>query len=128
MLAKLSFLAADGWDLEFVRTKWPFVTFLDRLVEKLESVTRVEASQRHRTVSARFSMYAEKMRMCKRWYEAKIKAEDAVKASAAAAAFPEQSIPNAAATPDVPFQGLFDGIEDGMWQDFMYDWALPPQW
>lgn len=126
MLAKLSFLPADGWDLDFVRTKWAFGTFIDRLVEKLESVTRLEVSQTHRTVGARFNMYAEKMRMCKRWYESKIKAEDAVRASEAATAFPERPILNPS-TPDTAFQGLFDGLEDSMWQDIMYDWALPSQ-
>ncbi|KEF58862.1 uncharacterized protein A1O9_03705 [Exophiala aquamarina CBS 119918] len=126
MLAKLSFLITDGWDLDFVRTKWAFGAFIDRLAEKLESVTRTDVSHTHRTVGARFNMYAEKMRMCKRWYESKIRAENAVKASEAAATLPERPVPNPP-SPDIPFQDLFDGLEDGMWQDFMYDWAIPTQ-
>lgn len=126
VLAKLSFLPADGWDLDFVRTKWPFTTFIDRIIEKLQSVASVESGPPPHPIAARFNLYAEKMRMCKRWYEAKLKAEEAVKASEAAAALPEGLIPNPG-TPEIEFQGLFDGLEDGMWQEFIYDWAGPMQ-
>lgn len=127
VVAKLSFLQADGWDLDLVRTKWSFSALTDRLIEKLQSAASCESGLPYgRAITARFTLYAEKMRMCKRWYEAKLKAEEAIKASAEAAAFPERSAP-CPPTPEVDSQGFFDSFEDTVWQDFMYDWAAPMQ-
>lgn len=76
-----------GWDLDYVRTKCSFATLTDRLVEKLQAAARLQSGfPSSRPLAVRFNLYADKMRMCKKWYEAKLKAEEAVKASEQAAA------------------------------------------
>src|SRR4051794_6840312 len=54
VLAKLSFLPADGWDLDFVRTKWSFGTYTERLVEKLQSVSSLDSGPPPHPIAARF--------------------------------------------------------------------------
>jgi hypothetical protein len=128
VVAKLSFIPAEGWDLDYVRTKCSFATLTDRLIEKLSAVSKLEIGfPSPRPLAIRFNLYAEKMRMCKRWYEAKLKAEEAVKASEQAAAFAGRSAIPGPASPDLNCPGLFDSFDDTVWQDFVYDWAAPMQ-
>lgn len=128
VVAKLSFIPAEGWDLDYVRTKCSFATLTDRLVEKLQAAARLQSGfPSSRPLAVRFNLYADKMRMCKRWYEAKLKAEEAVKASEQAAADSEIPAAPAPDSPDLDCPRLFDSFDDTVWQDFMYDWSAPMQ-
>ncbi|KIX02452.1 uncharacterized protein Z518_08393 [Rhinocladiella mackenziei CBS 650.93] len=121
VVAKLSFLVADGWDLQYVRTSpVNFESVLDCLITKLESVAQhnLREFRTPNAVSARFMLYAEKTRVWKRWYENKIKVEAA----------PHTSQPpdiGGAVLPmdDQVIEGFLDGFDDGAWQDFIGDWT-----
>ena len=119
LLAKLSFLVVDGWDLQYVRTCWTnFPTMVSRLVGILEAAVRqsMGESQTPNAVSARYTVYAEKMRLCGKWYDGKIRAETESQETTSEAGPVLPSF-------DPTFEGFFEGVDDGFWTEFNTDWA-----
>lgn len=126
VLGKLSFMAGDGWDVEYVRASGTnFAATVDRLIEKLEAVAQQSLEEIQRPgsnlVATRYGMYAEKMRLCKKWYEQRLRAEMEPQTAApadVAAAWP---------TYDISMEGFFEGFDDGMWLDLTGDWTAQMQ-
>ena len=126
--AKLSFLVVEGWDLQYARTsRMNFSFAADKLIAKLDAVAHVEVGQQPNAVSARFALYAEKIRMCKRWYECRIRSETEPPTAEANDSNDSSSgnMTTATALPayDPTLEGCFDGLDDALWQDMMADWA-----
>lgn len=120
VLAKLSFLTAEGWDVQYLRaSRLSFPSMVGRLVDKMDAAAQqsLEDSQAPNAVSARFAVYGEKMRLCKKWYDSKIRAETDAEASTAPDLRP--IIPSS----DPSYEGFFEGFDDGVWTDFMGDWS-----
>ncbi|KAJ9499672.1 hypothetical protein H2202_004662 [Exophiala xenobiotica] len=103
--AKLSFLVVDGWDLQYV-------------LGTLEAAVRqsMGESQTPNAVSARYTVYAEKMRLCAKRYDNKIRAETESRETTSEAG---PALPSF----DPTFEGFFEGVDDGFWTDFNTDWA-----
>lgn len=125
-LGKLSFRQAKAWDLEHVRAKLPFVSFVDRLIDKGRSVALLEEAQdgSPTPIATRFHFYCEKLTLCKRWYEAKINAEDGGETrdginvgAGDVAGDTTAAIPLDMAS----LEGLFEDLDNFMWQDFIFD-------
>ncbi|KIX94678.1 uncharacterized protein Z520_09724 [Fonsecaea multimorphosa CBS 102226] len=118
VLAKMSFLVLDGWDLQSVRdSEMNFPSTVDRLVQKLETVSHQSLSSgdtpASNAVATRFSLFAEKMRLCKKWYASKLNAEASISAS---------SLETGALPENMPMEELFGGFEDSIWPDLTADW------
>jgi hypothetical protein len=73
-------------------------------------------SQTPNAVSARYTVYAEKMRLCAKRYDNKIRAETESRETTSEAG---PALPSF----DPTFEGLFEGVDDGFWTDFNTDWA-----
>ncbi|KIW16859.1 hypothetical protein PV08_04049 [Exophiala spinifera] len=117
VLAKLSFLVVDGWDLQYVRTgRINFPEMISRIVEVLEAAVRHSMGEKLRpnAISARYTKYAEKMRACSKWYNSKLKAETESSVDDLGSALPAL---------DSTFEGFFEGFNDGFWTDISMDWA-----
>lgn len=120
VLAKLSFLVVDGWDLQYVRTgRTNFPAMISRMVVVLEATMQHSMGEKLRpnAVSARYTVYTEKMRSCLKWYNNKLKAENDSQGSSVADLGP------ALPTLDSTFEGFFEGIDESFWTDLSMDWA-----
>ncbi|KIV89461.1 hypothetical protein, variant [Exophiala mesophila] len=132
LLGKLSFRQARAWDLDRVRVKLPFISIVDRLVDRLRSVVLLEEAQDGSStpIATRFQFYSEKLALCKLWYEAKINAEKGgdSRVGTNVGAGDEASDTGAAFQPDLAsLEGLFEGLDNSMWQDFIFDMNIVPQ-
>ncbi|KAI1628076.1 hypothetical protein EDD37DRAFT_290559 [Exophiala viscosa] len=120
VIAKLSFLEAEGWDLQYVRTsETSFPATCTGLIAYLEAASRQcqGESQVPSPVSARFNMSAEKLRQCLKWYENKIQAEAESMAST------EPCVVRNLPPFDPALEGFFEGFDDGLWADFTGDFG-----
>ncbi|OAP59769.1 hypothetical protein AYL99_04771 [Fonsecaea erecta] len=118
VLAKMSFLVLDGWDLRSIRgSGMNFPSTIDRVAQKLETVSHQSLASgdtpANNAVSTRFSLFAEKMRHCKRWYASKLNAETSDSAS---------GVENGALPDSMSMEDLFGSFEDGNWPDLVSDW------
>ncbi|KIW33082.1 uncharacterized protein PV07_04577 [Cladophialophora immunda] len=118
VLAKMSFLVLDGWDLQSIRdSEMSFPSTIDRMVQKMETVSQQSLASgdtpTNNAVATRFSLFAEKMRLCKKWYASKLNAETSVSAA---------GLDNSALPESISAEELFGGFEDGIWPDLMADW------
>ena len=91
---------------------------VSRLVGILEAAVRqiMGESQTPNAVSVRYTAYAEKMRLCGKWYDNKIRAETESQETTSEAG---PALPSF----DPTFEGFFEGVDDGFWTDFNTDWA-----
>ncbi|KAH0831781.1 hypothetical protein AYO21_06305 [Fonsecaea monophora] len=118
VLAKMSFLVLDGWDLQSIRgSQMSFPSAIDRMAQKMETVSQQSLAAgdtpSNNAVAARFSLFAEKMRACKKWYASKLNAEANVVAPG-----PDTGV----LSETISTEELFRGFEDGLWPDLMADW------
>ena len=117
-LARLSFLVVEGWDLHYLRaSKMNFATMISRLLSRFDSLAQQSFgdSQTPTTVSFRFSIYAEKLRLFKKWYEAKVNAEAETQASSAS------DLGSALPSFDPSWERMMEGFDDRIWTEFMAD-------
>lgn len=118
VLAKLSFLEIQGWDVQYVRSsETSFPATCTGLIAHLEAASRQcqGESQAPSPVSARLNMSAEKLRQCLKWYENKILAE------ADSVASTDPGVVPGLVPFDPSLEGFFDGFEDALWTDFSGD-------
>ena len=106
----------------YVRTTCPFPQAMERLANKLQGVSYLhmgDVPHHPAPVAARFNIYAERLRFCKKWYDSRVKAENEPLASQTTdAAGPMNQ--------GYDFQdGLFDGLDDSIWQELMPEWPGP---
>lgn len=73
--ARLCFLKVDGWDLEYARRKLNFVSLVQKIIDMFETIREHNSIMKPETATWKFSLYAERLRKCKSWYEAKIDLE-----------------------------------------------------
>ena len=120
LLAKLSLLVTEGWDLDTVRSTVSFTATVDRIIAKLEEARAdetVRSGQHAKYV--RFAMYEEKMRQCKKWYESKIEMETRSKnLSEQQTQFAGSNMPSN----DWLSDPMFFGLDDNLWSDFLGNW------
>ena len=69
VLAKLSFLHLEGWDLQYVRSTVDFCDLIDRLNDKLWSMQEVEAANGGPTFSRRYRTHRARLAQCKTWFK-----------------------------------------------------------
>ncbi|KAK5028698.1 hypothetical protein LTS07_006077 [Exophiala sideris] len=120
VIAKMSFLEVEGWDLQYVRTsETSFPASCTGLIAYLEAAARQcqGESQTPSPISARFNMSAEKLRQCLKWYENKIQAEAESMTSTEACVVP--GLPPF----DPALESFFEGFDDGLWADFTGDFG-----
>ena len=75
ILAKLSFLQLEGWDLTYVRTQHSLSAMLEKMMDKFEDVFLSERTRFPDLEMGRFAVYVMKLRNCKKWYEERLTAE-----------------------------------------------------
>ncbi|EXJ90269.1 hypothetical protein A1O1_03368 [Capronia coronata CBS 617.96] len=119
VLARLSFLVADGWDLQCFRSSsMSFSAVADRLMAQLQSAAQqsLVQSQQSSEIPVCFSHYIDKLRLWKKWYENKLKTEVEVQPSTT------PDVGAAFSAYDFSVEGFFGGFEDLVGQDFIGDW------
>ncbi|KIW86884.1 uncharacterized protein Z519_12505 [Cladophialophora bantiana CBS 173.52] len=114
----MSFLFLDGWDLRSIRSsKMNFPSTVDRMVQKLETISQQSLAPgdlaASHAVAVRFSLFAEKMCLCKKLYANKLKAE---------ADHPTPGLDTSALPDSISMEELFEGFEDSIWPDLTADW------
>lgn len=119
MLAKLSFLVTDGWDVHYLRSSsMSFSTMSDRLIAQMQSAAQFQLSQGRQSkgVGGCFLLYAERTRGFKNWYENRLKTE----AEAHLSSISDNNASFSAYY--LPMEGFFDGFEYLMGQNLPEDW------
>ena len=117
IVAKLSFVVIDGWDVQSIRSSnVNFVSITDRFVAKLKAVSTHDPGagipSANDPAAVRFSRYVDKMTLCKKWYESKIMLE-----VNEAGIITENGLQY-----DFSMAGLFEGLEDDFWTDSTAGW------
>lgn len=123
MLSRLSFLVVEGWDLNYIRnSSMNFSSVAERMIQMMEGVAQQDNQKTAPSngLSAKYLLYADKMRLCKKWYDSKVKAETESAASTTDATAGLSAY-------DVPLEALFEGLDSNIWAEFPADWTIPMQ-
>ncbi|KAJ9662182.1 hypothetical protein H2198_001533 [Neophaeococcomyces mojaviensis] len=119
IMAKLSFVVVEGWDVEWVRGNHGFISMTGRLMEKLKQTYADEQTRYPENISIRFKIFAEKLQWCQQWYNTKVEAEARTNRPTSADVQDLESDQHQTDASYLPFPGEFS---DMIWQDFMIDW------
>lgn len=117
VLAKLSFLSTEGWDLDYVRRSPGFAAVADRMTARLMQVQIHEERKNPGGRSIRFKFLAARGEQFKRWYENNVQQE--IQQSTVPPHVPDDGF--AAEEPLAPLPAA--DFSDILWQDFAIDWS-----
>lgn len=114
--AKLSFIEAENWDLEYVRNNPGFIAISDAMIRTLNEAAATEDIRNPKSTSIRFKISISRIEKFKQWYLSRVDLESKARTE-------RLETEPTVAVDETNFGPYFSDFADIVWQDFTTDWS-----